>query len=215
MTEGSWNFSTRRFAKPEAGACMWRMDGGTSSMDGLSSWSMFSKSPSTARSWIAWRRSRNRSVPDASSASSGSVRTHQCCRSGACEDVEFPQVARDCLVGHVRSWRSGHRGDSGQLLDGGIDPRLRKLDVLQLACEVRVIRRHVEVAMPRQAKEDGPLLTSLSSGGRLLSHGPQCMRRLGSRQEALAAGEPHGLGEAFVAFVGPRRGDHMVAQHAE
>ena len=42
----------------------------------------------------------------------------------------------------------GHRGDSRQLFDGGVDPRLGQLDVLELACEVGVVRRHVEVPVP-------------------------------------------------------------------
>src|SRR6202165_4657206 len=69
--------------------------------------------------------------------------------------------------------------------------------------------------MPGQAEQDGPLLTRLSSRGRLLSHSPQCVGRLGSWQKALAAREPHGFGKALVLFVGARLDDLVVDQHAE
>src|SRR2546422_10762726 len=76
---------------------------------------------------------------------------------------------------------SGHGRDSGQLLDGGVDSRLRELDVFQLAGEVRVIRRHVEVAVARKPEQDGPFLTCLFGSGRLLSDRPQGMGCLWSR----------------------------------
>src|SRR4030081_1026348 len=66
----------------------------------------------------------------------------------------------------------GHGGDSGQLLDGGVDPGLGELDVLELAREVGVVRRHVEVAVTRKAKQDGSRLPSFSRGCRFLNHGP-------------------------------------------
>src|SRR5205807_4442163 len=86
---------------------------------------------------------------------------------------------------------SGHGRDTRQLLDCGVDARLRKLDVLQLAGEVRVIGGHVEVSVPGKAEQDGPLLTGLSCGGCFLGHGAQGMGRLRSRQEAFRAREPH------------------------
>src|SRR5207248_4622203 len=67
--------------------------------------------------------------------------------------------------------------DPGQLLNGGIDSRLRQLDILQLAGEVRVVRRHVEVAVAGQSEEDHPVIARLASGGRLLGYGPQSVGR--------------------------------------
>src|SRR6267143_1719347 len=66
----------------------------------------------------------------------------------------------------------GHGRDSGQLLDSGVDPGLRELDVLELAREVGVVRRHVEVAVTRKSKQDGSRFTSLSRGCRFLNHSP-------------------------------------------
>src|SRR5579859_5225089 len=96
---------------------------------------------------------------------------------------------------------SGHGRDTRQLLDGGVDPRLRKLDVLQLAGEVRVVGRHVEMPVSREAEQDGPRLACLACRRRLLDHRPDGMRGFGRGQKPLGAGELHRRGEALVLLV--------------
>src|SRR5437588_4850708 len=68
---------------------------------------------------------------------------------------------------------SGGGGHLRQLFDGGVDPGLRELDVLQLAREVRVIRGHVEVAVPGEVEEDRAGVARLASGRRLFGPRPQ------------------------------------------
>src|SRR5690349_20926939 len=110
---------------------------------------------------------------------------------------------------------SGHRRDFGQLLDGGIDARLGKLDILELAGEVRVVRRHVEVAVSGQAEQDDALVARLPSGRRLLGHRAQRMGGLGRGQEALGACELHSFGEDFVLLVGTSLADLAVDQRTQ
>jgi hypothetical protein len=50
---------------------------------------------------------------------------------------------------------------------------LGELDILKLAREVRVIRRHVEVAVSRETKEDGPGFTGFPGCSGLFGDGAQ------------------------------------------
>src|SRR5712691_3652123 len=85
-------------------------------------------------------------------------------------------------AGHARAssvtWevRSGHGRDSWQLLDGGVDSRLRELDVLELAGEVGVIRGHVEVPVTGEPKENRQRGSGLASRRRLFGHRHKRMR---------------------------------------
>ena len=70
-----------------------------------------------------------------------------------------------------------------------LHPLRRVLEVLELAGEVRVVRRHVDVAVAGEVEEDGPLLPLLLRLERLVDRGPDRVRRLGRRDDELGARE--------------------------
>src|SRR5581483_3057813 len=107
------------------------------------------------------------------------------------------------------------RGHSRKFLYGGVDPRLRELDVLELAREVRVVRGHVEVAVSREPEEDDLLLARLAGLQRLLDRRLDRVRRLWRWEEALRAREAHRLREALVLLVRARLDDLVVDEHAQ
>ncbi len=62
--------------------------------------------------------------------------------------AEAADLPRTSLCRQGRRALGHRRRHLRELLDGGVDSRLGKLDVLQLAGEVRVVCRHVEVTVP-------------------------------------------------------------------
>src|SRR4029453_4874640 len=74
-------------------------------------------------------------------------------------------------------------------------------DVVELACEVVVVRGQVEVSVAGQVEQDRPLPALLVCGPRDLEGSVNCVRRLGGGEDALAAGEDEGRGEDVVLQV--------------
>src|SRR5205814_8752458 len=68
---------------------------------------------------------------------------------------------------------------------------------------------------PGEAEPADATVTGFSGGRRLMSHGPQCVGRLRSRQNTFAPREPDSLGEAFVLLVRARLDDFVVDQRTE
>src|SRR5437764_1403808 len=75
-------------------------------------------------------------------------------------------------------------------------------DVLEPACEVVVVRGHVEVAVARKVAEDCPLFARLVRCLRYLKGAVDRMRGLGSGQDPLAPREQDGRGEDVVLEIG-------------
>src|SRR4051794_28525819 len=100
---------------------------------------------------------------------------------------------------------SGNRRRAGgQLGERRVELVLAELGVLERACEVRVVRRQVEVAVPAEPEEDHPLLPGLARGLRLLDRRADRVGGLGRRDDALAAGELQRRRERLVLPVRAR-----------
>src|SRR5690606_30102209 len=79
--------------------------------------------------------------------------------------------------------------DLRQVLESLLDQLLGILVVLKLSGQVSIVRRQVEMAVPRQAKEDGARLARLLGLEGLLDGGLHGVRRFGRRQDPLILGK--------------------------
>src|SRR4051794_27320456 len=108
-------------------------------------------------------------------------------------------------------------GDRGSLWEAGerlLHVLLRELDVLELAGEVVVVGRHVEMAVAREVEEDHALLARLLRRVGLLDHRADRVRGLRAGDDALGAREAHRGLERLVLAIGARLHESVLHQAA-
>src|SRR2546428_11262025 len=110
-------------------------------------------------------------------------------------DIPRTRATDECTPRGEASWEASGRpyGHLGQLGERAVEPLLRELDIPQRLGEVRVVGAEIEMTMAGEVEEDHPRVADLSRGRGFFGDGPQRVRRLGCRQDALAARETHGL----------------------
>src|SRR5690348_1166599 len=96
-------------------------------------------------------------------------------------------------------------------VQGALDLRLVERDVLQLAGEVVVVRRHVEVPVPGKVEENRLLLSGLVRLLRSEDRAVDGVRGLRRRQDPLTAGERERRREDVVLQI--RLGPHEPVAH--
>src|SRR6266849_5887725 len=131
-------------------------------------------------------------------AESGTRRSRSLVRRGV-TDSRLPDSAG---IEPATSLRSRRNRQTLDRFEGSFQLFVSQREVDELAGEVVVVGGHVEMTVTGEVEEDRALDAGLVGGPRLLQGAVDCVCGLGSREDALAAGECHGGSEDVVLEVG-------------